>query len=280
MDGISFDIARGETFGLLGPNGAGKSTTISMIMGLLSPDDGSVEIDQYGAPTTPEARRILGFAPQTLSLYEAFTAVENLQFFCRLYGLDKQQTADRIGWALDFTGLADRRKSRVSTYSGGMKRRLNLACALLHEPKFVLLDEPTAGVDPQSRNHLFDCMEELQNEGVSLLYTTHYMEEAERLCDRVAIVDHGKLLALDTVDRLIANHGGEAIVTAEPVFPLPEGVELPAAVEDGKLTYQSAQPFDDIGRLVAAGVQLGALNVARPTLETVFLNLTGRSLRD
>ena len=280
VDDVSFSIEAGETFGLLGPNGAGKSTTIGMIMGLVAPDSGKVEVEGHGEPSSPAVRRLLGFAPQSLSLYEAFTPVENLTFFCRLYNLSKPETAERIEWALEFTGLNDRRKSRVSTFSGGMKRRLNLACALLHQPQFVLLDEPTAGVDPQSRNHLFDCIDELKSKGTSLLYTTHYMEEAERLCDRVAIMDHGKILAIDTVSSLIADHGGDAVVTAEPREPIPMTAKLPAVLDDGQISFQSPTPFDDVANLVSAGIQFDTLNVTKPTLETVFLNLTGRSLRD
>jgi ABC-2 type transport system ATP-binding protein len=280
VDDISFSIAEGESLGLLGPNGAGKSTTIGMLIGLITPDSGQVELEGYGSPQSPEVRRVMGIAPQSISLYDMFTAIENLTFFCRLYGLSAAKTSERIEWALDFSGLEDRKKSRLETFSGGMKRRLNLACALLHEPRFVLLDEPTAGVDPQSRNHIFDCIDILKSNRTSILYTTHYMEEAERLCDRVAVMDHGQILALDSVSALIDQHGGEAVVTAEPRHPIPETAKLPCDLKDWKLTFQSKKPLDDVAALVSSGVQLDSLNVARPTLETVFLNLTGRSLRD
>src|SRR6478609_8682907 len=201
--GVSFSVRAGETFGLLGPNGAGKSTTIAMLTGALAPDGGSIRLAERGAPNEPATRRMIGVAPQTLSLYEELTAVENLRFFARMYGLSGAKLAERIEWALEFAGLADRRSGRVKTFSGGMKRRLNLAVALVHEPQVIFLDEPTAGVDPQSRNHIFERIEQLRGEGRTVVYTTHYMEEAQRLCDRVAIMDGGRILDLDTVPALI-----------------------------------------------------------------------------
>jgi ABC-2 type transport system ATP-binding protein len=205
VEDLSFEVARGETFGFLGPNGAGKSTTIACMAGLLAPDSGEISLDG-GSPTDPEVRRSLGLAPQSLALYPELTADENLRFFGRLYGLAGAGLARRIDWALELAGLADRRADRVGTYSGGMQRRLNLACALVHEPKMLLLDEPTAGVDPQSRNHVFTVIERLKAEGLTVVYTTHYMEEVERLCDRIAIIDHGRLLACDTLANLLARN--------------------------------------------------------------------------
>ncbi|MCA9261357.1 MAG: ABC transporter ATP-binding protein, partial [Planctomycetales bacterium] len=175
VGGISFAVGRGETFGLLGPNGAGKSTTIQLILGLSSPDSGSVRVDGDLRPTDPAARMTMGAAPQSLALYEELSAEENLTFFARLYGLAGTQLRKRVTWALDFAGLTDRSRARVKTYSGGMKRRLNLAVALVHEPQILLLDEPTVGVDPQSRNHLFDRIEEVKAQGCTIIYTTHYM---------------------------------------------------------------------------------------------------------
>ena len=279
VDGISFEIARGETFGLLGPNGAGKTTTISMLIGILNPDAGTVAITGIGDPAEPNTRRAIGFAPQSLSLYEELTARENLKFFAQLYEYSGQQLRERIDWAFEFSGLADRQRDRVSTFSGGMKRRLNMACALIHEPKILLMDEPTVGVDPQSRNHIFDRIEELKQAGCTIIYTTHYMEEAERLCDRVGIIDHGRLLAVDSIDALIDSRGGRSVVLAE-LEQIPDGVELPGALEETALRFESDEPLREVGRLSDAGVRFQTLQVTRPDLESVFLSLTGRSLRD
>jgi len=208
VDGLSLSVRKGEVFGLLGPNGAGKSTSVSLSVGLLTPDAGSVTIDGHGNPADPEVRRRIGVAPQALSLYERLTAEENLRFFGEVYGLSGAQLDERVKWCLDFVTLADRKSDFVEGYSGGMKRRLNLAAALMHDPELLLLDEPTVGVDPQSRNSIFDSITELHRQGRTIIYTTHYMEEAERLCDRIAIVDAGKLLALGTLDELLTTHGG------------------------------------------------------------------------
>ncbi len=208
VDGLSFLVDRGECFGLLGPNGAGKSTTINCVVGALQPDSGQVTIEGETDPTRPSVRMKIGVAPQSIALYEDLTAQENLEFFGKLYGLSGDLLKTRIEMALEFSGLAERRKGRVSTFSGGMQRRLNLVCGILHDPPVILLDEPTAGVDPQSRNLLFDNIEELKRLGRTVVYTTHYMEEAQRLCDRVAIIDQGKILALDTVEGLLRAHKG------------------------------------------------------------------------
>ena len=206
VDGLSFTVRRGEVLGLLGPNGAGKSTTVNLAVGLLTPDAGSVAVEGRGSPAQPRVRRALGVAPQALALYELMSGEENLLFFGEVYGLGGAQLADRVRWSLDFVGLSERRRDRVSTYSGGMKRRLNLASALVHDPELILLDEPTVGVDPQSRNQIFENILALKRLGRTLIYTTHYMEEAERLCDRVAIIDKGKLLSIGTVQQLLDAH--------------------------------------------------------------------------
>ena len=284
VDQLSLSIRPGETLGLLGPNGAGKTTTISMLVGLLKPDSGSVtlrdpEASIGGAPTDPNVRRLLGIAPQALSLYEELTARENLDFFGRLYGLTGDRLRKRRQWALDFAGLSERSSSRVGTFSGGMKRRLNLAVALIHEPRVVLLDEPTVGVDPQSRNHLFDSIERLRSEGLTILYTTHYMEEAQRLCDRVAIVDQGRLLALDTVEALIQQYGTRPVVKAT-IAKVDQSITLPGELHGNELRFESDQPIDAISRLVVEGAQFQTVTIQQPDLEGVFLSLTGRRLRD
>jgi ABC-2 type transport system ATP-binding protein len=280
VDGVSLELAAGETFGLLGPNGAGKTTTIHMLIGALRPDEGEVAIKDEIDPTRPDVRRHLGVAPQVEALYEELSAAENLAFFGRLYGLAGARLKERVTWCLGLAGLTDRAGDRVKTYSGGMKRRLNLACALVHDPPVLLLDEPTAGVDPQSRNHLLDTIEGFARAGRTILYTTHYMEEAERLCDRVAIMDRGKVLALDKVDELLRRYGGPSMVEAE-LTQVPDGtVALPAPLEGNVLRFASDQPFEEANRLRDAGVTFVRFHVDRPSLETVFLNLTGRRLRD
>ncbi len=280
VDGVSFQVKDQETFGLLGPNGAGKTTTINMIIGVLKPDSGTVMIDGEADPSVAETRRSIGIAPQSLSLYENLTAQENLAFFGRLYGLSSTALRARVDWALEFAGLTERRRHRVTTFSGGMRRRLNLAVALVHDPQIILLDEPTVGVDPQSRNHIYKNIEQLKQDGRTILYTTHYMQEAQRLCDRVAIMDGGKILDLDTVDALIERHGGRSVVKAE-LRHAPENMAvLPGKLDGLSLRFESDEPLEEIGRLSSAGIVFETLEVTRPDLETVFLTLTGRSLRD
>jgi ABC-2 type transport system ATP-binding protein len=268
VDGLSLSVGKGEVFGLLGPNGAGKSTTVHMAVGIVDPTSGTVDVGGRGSPTQPAVRATIGVAPQTLSLYELLSGEENLTFFGKIYGVPPATLASRVTWALEFVGLADRRRDRVETYSGGMKRRLNLAAAILHDPDLVLLDEPTVGVDPQSRNSIFDNLLTLKAAGKTIVYTTHYMEEAERLCDRVAIIDHGKLLALDTVRGLTQTHGGPPTL----ILRTPAGEER----------IETRDPLAELNRQAAVrGAAMPAeFEVAMPTLEQVFLHLTGRRLRD
>jgi linearmycin/streptolysin S transport system ATP-binding protein len=280
VDGVSFTVADGETFGLLGPNGAGKTTTMHMVTGALTPDAGRININGQQEKARADVRYHLGLAPQSLALYESLTAEENLSFFAKLYGLHGAKLRERVDFTLGLSGLTDRRRDLVKTYSGGMKRRLNLACALVHDPSVVILDEPTVGVDPQSRNYLFDTIEKLAAEGRTIIYTTHYMEEAQRLCDRVAIMDHGKILALDTIPGLIAGYGGKARVEAELAQTPASLADLPAPLDGLKLHYDSDRPFEEGSRLAALGLKLTAFRIDPPDLEKVFLNLTGRSLRD
>ncbi|HED65116.1 MAG TPA: ABC transporter ATP-binding protein [Planctomycetes bacterium] len=277
---VSFEIARGEAFALLGPNGAGKTTTIQMLVGAVSPDAGEVRLEGGQDPVRPEVRRRIGVAPQDLAIYEELSAEENLAFFGRMYSLSGRRLRERVEWALEFAGLADRRKSRAGTFSGGMKRRLNLACALVHGPEILFCDEPTVGVDPQSRNHIFESIETLKAEGTTLVYTTHYMEEAERLCDRVAILDHGRMLALDTVPNLLAEYGGVSRVEIELEELPPAGTELPGTLTGTTLLIETERPLAAIAELGGLGLQLEHLEVERPDLERVFLHLTGRTLRD
>jgi ABC-2 type transport system ATP-binding protein len=280
VDSVSFRVQPGEVFGLLGPNGAGKSTTINMIVGVLVPDGGAVEINSGGSPVDPGVRRNIGNAPQSLAIYGDLTAEENLRFFGRLYGLTGARLRERVDWSLELAALTDRKGDRVDVFSGGMQRRLNLACALVHDPSLVLLDEPTAGVDPQSRNMIFEKIELMKSEGRAVVYTTHYMEEAQRLCDRVAIIDHGRILDLDSVDALIDRHGGISNITIEldPDAAIP--TDLPGRIEDHFLRLESDRPLEQIAQISARGLVFRSLHVERPDLERVFLNLTGRRLRD
>ena len=265
VDGLSLSVRKGEVLGLLGPNGAGKSTSVSLAVGLLVPESGTVTIEGHGNPAEPGVRQAIGVAPQALAVYDLLTGEENLRFFGEVYGLAGARLDERVKWCLDFVGLADRKGDRAGGYSGGMKRRLNLAAAVLHEPELLLLDEPTVGVDPQSRNRIFESIEALHRDGRTIIYTTHYMEEAERLCDRIAIVDAGKLLALGTLAELIAAHGGP-----------------PTLVVTTNGSAQRLQTPDPLTTLnaIAASSRIDAFQMERPTLEQVFLRLTGRSLRD
>jgi ABC-2 type transport system ATP-binding protein len=264
VDGLTLEVRRGEVFGLLGPNGAGKSTTISMAMGLVAPDEGSVHFEGLGSPSSAEVRRHLGLAPQTIALYDNLTAEENLRFFAKLYRLDR--VSERVGETLDLVGLRPRGRDRVAGFSGGMQRRLNLAVALIHDPPLLLLDEPTAGVDPQSRNNILELVKSLASRGRTIVYTTHYMEEASRLCDRVGVIDHGRLLDVGTVGELVARHGGSASVVIERDDRPEERIA-------------TADPLRVISQSLSNGDVRG-LRVERPDLEAVFLALTGRSLRD
>ncbi len=268
VDGLSLSIHTGEVFGLLGPNGAGKSTTISMAMGLMRPDSGTVELEGRGSPLDPKVRRKLGLAPQAIALYEGLSANENLLFFARLYGLpDAKRRAAEV---LELVGLSQRARDRVGGYSGGMQRRLNLAVALLHNPPLLMLDEPTAGVDPQSRNSILELVRTLAKNGCTIVYTTHYMEEAQKLCDRVGVIDNGKLLDIGTVAELVARHGGDSSVIVERAGTNATNTEERITTTD---------PLREISAALARGDVRG-VRVERPTLESVFLHLTGRSLRD
>jgi len=289
LDNVSLDIAPGEFFGLLGPNGAGKSTLMSLAAGLRSPDSGDVLL--AGAVLSKEnltARHILGLVPQTIALYADLTAEQNLRIFGQLYGLRGSDLKTRIDEALESVQLADRRHSPVKTFSGGMQRRLNIVASLLHRPKLLLCDEPTVGIDPQSRNAIFDYLEKLNREGLTIIYSTHYMEEAERLCSRIGVIDHGNILALGTLDELLTRLPFED----EIVFPEISDTATFAAqlsahgqldTVDGKHRFRPRP-----GYLLSAffaeaertGVATRVFEIQRPSLEAVFLHLTGRKLRD
>lgn len=289
LDGVSLRIARGEFFGLLGPNGAGKSTLMSLVAGLRAPEAGTIELDGVPLAGRPDAAvRALGFVPQSLALYEDLTAEENLGLFGRLYGLSGATLRARIDACLDAVQLADRRRHAVKTYSGGMQRRLNLAASLLHEPKLLLCDEPTVGVDPQSRNAIFDLLQRLNRDGLTVIYSTHYMEEATRLCSRIGIIDHGRILALGSLDELLAHlPGGEIVGFPRAAVP-PAALAALARHGTPRAEADTAELHLHAGvRLAeffataqAAGLPDRHFQLKRPTLEDVFLHLTGKTLRE
>jgi ABC-2 type transport system ATP-binding protein len=293
VDGVSFEIAAGETYGLLGPNGAGKTTTISMICGLLAADDGEVEVAGHRLRHDPLAvKAAIGFVPQDLALYNDLTARENLRFFGRLYRLRGTRLNTRVDHALDIVGLEGRADERVDAFSGGMKRRLNIAAGLLHEPSLLVLDEPTVGVDPQSRNAILQSVADLGRQGMAILYTTHYMEEAERLCDRIGILDEGGPVAEGSRAELV-NRLGECdhvrLTATGALSDLAEDSRRLAGVEqvqvvDGSvdlLVHGARQLLPLLfERAEATGVAVQSVDIEEPDLEAVFLHLTGKALRD
>ncbi len=290
---ISFSIARGEIFGLLGPNGAGKSTTISLLAGLLSPTGGQIAIDGLDlSRNLAFAKARIGLVPQDIALYPTLSAWDNLIFWGQIYGLRGKVLRQRIDEALNIVQLADRAHEPVNNYSGGMKRRINLAIGLLHRPEILFLDEPTVGVDPQSRNSIFESVEALNRAGLTVIYTTHYMEEAERLCHRVAIIDHGQIIAMDTPANLIRSQGLGVIrlsildgligAVAEQVESLPLVKDVSRRDHTLDIQVQNSQTalIDVLNITQRLTAQVTSLQILDASLETVFLNLTGKSLRE
>jgi ABC-2 type transport system ATP-binding protein len=292
VDRVSFTVSRGELFGLLGPNGAGKTTTISMVSGLLRPDEGTVHIENYNLWQSPRvAKRLLGLVPQDLALYQEFSARENLRFWGGLYGISRSQLKKNAEELLERVGLADRAREPVSRYSGGMKRRLNLAIGLVHKPKVLLLDEPTVGIDPQARHNILDVIRDIARQGTTIILTTHYLEEAERLCDRIAIIDHGRILQTGSVTELAKVVGDRDVVTLRGRFTAEqlrqclqtEPVSFLAVADQSaslNLVQRDYGMASLVNRLTEAGIELVDISIQKPTLENVFLKLTGRELRD
>ena len=289
LDGVSLAVGRGEFFGLLGPNGAGKSTLMSLVAGLRRPDAGTLTLDGHSLDASgAEARAALGFVPQSLALYDTLSAEQNLRIFGELAGLRGALLRERIDEALEAVQLADRRRDIVRTFSGGMQRRLNLVAALLHRPRLLLCDEPTVGVDPQSRNAIFEFLERRAREGLTIIYSTHYMEEATRLCSRIGIIDHGKILALGTLDELLTR------------LPFEEEIRFPATAQTAALApalagHGELATLDGTHRFrpradyrlssffaltESHGLPARTFTSQRPTLEALFLHLTGRNLRE
>ena len=317
VKGISFSVEEGEVFGLLGPNGAGKTTVISMLTGILPPSAGTARIGGYDVRTQmAQAKTLNGLVPQDLALYPTLSARANLEFFGRIYGLRGRDLKERVSDVLRIVSLTERADQPIETFSGGMKRRVNIAAGLVHQPRLLFLDEPTVGVDPQSRNHIFESVLRLNRErGMSIIYTSHYMEEVELLCSRAAIIDEGRIVALDTIRNLIGLLGGgvihagveradpaivgalaalplvkEAVLMAPPVAPPPtddtdaESRERPPVSSGAVIKIVSERSQEAvvavIGYLNAHDISLTSLEILEPNLESVFLHLTGKKLRD
>lgn len=294
VDNISFSIEEGEIFGLLGPNGAGKSTTISMICGLIKADQGDIIINGHSVKTEAKlAKESIGLVPQDIALYKDLSAVENLKFWGTLYGLNGKLLKERIDEVLEATGLKDRAKDKISNYSGGMKRRINIACAVMHRPKIIIMDEPTVGIDPQSRNHILEFAKELNRKyNTTIIYTSHYMEEVEALCNKLIIMDEGKIVAGGTkeeIKRMVMNEETVEITspncTSDVLLKLKKINNVKdASYKDGVITIfineSEANLQSIIDVLFNCKIKIQNVNIQTPTLETVFLNLTGKSLRD
>jgi ABC-2 type transport system ATP-binding protein len=288
VNGISFEVKQGEIFGFLGPNGAGKTTTINILCALTKPTEGEAKICKYDVITQPEeVRKCIGIVFQDMSLDDRLTAKENLELHARLYGVPKSERKKRIDEVLELTELKDRENSMVKTFSGGMKRRLELARGLIHHPRVLFLDEPTLGLDPQTRKHIWDYILKLKKEhGITIMLTTHYMEEADELCDRIAIIDHGKIIALDTSKNLKDSLGGDSII-----LDLKDG-----DIKKGMKIFKNSKPFNgqlflsvkNAGREIKKILEIAKknnidvleINIRRPTLNDVFLNLTGKEIRE
>ena len=289
---ISLEVKKGELYGLLGPNGAGKSTCINILSSLIKPDSGEVFYDgKLLSENRKNCRQILGVVPQEIALYEDLTAFENLMFWGKLYGIKGKALEAKIDELLRMMGLYDRRKHKVSTYSGGMKRRINIAAALLHDPEIVFMDEPTVGIDPQSRNLIFEVIEQLHSKGLTMIYTTHYMEEAERLCDRIGIIDEGKILREGTLAELRKASSIKEEINLK--FSNPEKNELldlkgkheqNLILNEHELVLSSNQSDVDLPLLIqdclAAQLKIENIRISNVNLESIFLELTGKSLRD
>jgi ABC-2 type transport system ATP-binding protein len=293
VDGIDLDVKEGEILGLLGPNGAGKSTAISIISSLIRPDGGDVLFNGESILKNPGGiRKVMGIVPQEVALYPDLSAAENLRFFGRLYGLRGEKLQARIREVLDLLGLNGRAKDPVKNYSGGMKRRVNIGAALLHHPQVLIMDEPTVGIDPQSRNHILGTVKELNKKGMTIIYTSHYMEEVEQLCDRIYVMDHGKVIASGTNEELKDLMGSDDIVSLQTdkvsegfIKDLRGNLKVKNADQrDGSITLMVQKDCDILSDIFEAAskncVRLKSLDIKTPTLEDVFLYLTGRGLRD
>jgi ABC-2 type transport system ATP-binding protein len=296
VKGVSFSVEKGESFSLLGPNGAGKSTIINMITGLYPPTSGVIEIKGGDVIRNPkQAQKTIGVVPQEIALYETLSARENLKFWGRMYDLSGKTLENAVDEVLEIIGLTDRAKDKINTFSGGMKRRVNIGAAILHKPEILIMDEPTVGIDPQSRNHILDTVKRLNQEGMTIIYTSHYMEEVEYLCERIGIIDHGELIACGTLrdlretigdrSRIIVSMDTDNLVDIEVAVLLENLVSSKdILIKENQLTLFHKEPqlilSDLIQLLTKSGTKVTSVDIVEPNLESVFLHLTGRSLRD
>lgn len=292
LSNVSLSIKKGELYGLLGPNGAGKTSTISILSSLLKPDSGEVLYQGKSlSENISECKKMMGLVPQEIALYEDLTAIENLKFWGKLYGIKSKPLQSKIEELLEFMGLTDRKNHKIKTYSGGMKRRINIAAALLHNPKIVFMDEPTVGIDPQSRNLIFEVIEELHSRGLTMIYTTHYMEEAERLCDRIGIIDEGKIIAEGSLEELKKSSKIKEEIRLkftntqkEDLLKINNQFQNQLLIQDNQMVLSTSQTNTDLPKLIQmcthANLHLENLQVKNVSLESIFLELTGKSLRD
>lgn len=291
---VSFEVKKGETFGLLGPNGAGKSTTISMICGLIPYDGGDIKVGGKSVKEYPlDAKRKIGIVPQDIALYPTLSAKENLIFWGKMYGLSGAIAKKRADEVLAYVGLQDRAKDKIETFSGGMKRRINIGAALMHEPELLIMDEPTVGIDPQSRNHILETVKGLNEKGMTVIYKSHYMEEVEYLCERIAIVDYGKVIALGTktelcnrladgfMVKLQLNRYSQELLQKVKEIPTVERIIIDEDTNTLDIGLKTGEAVGTVVSIVVENhVQILKLEVQEPNLEALFLQLTGRSLRD
>ncbi|WNF24573.1 ABC transporter ATP-binding protein [Mesobacillus jeotgali] len=292
---VSFSVKKGESFGLLGPNGAGKTTTIQMISGLFPPSSGGIRIAGIDMVRQPkQGQGLLGIVPQEIALYQQMSARENLSFWGRMYGLSGSHLQERIKEVLDIIGLTDRAGEKVETFSGGMKRRVNIGAAILHNPELLIMDEPTVGIDPQSRSHILDTVKRLNAEGMTVIYTSHYMEEVEYLCEKIGIMDQGEFIVSGTISelretigdrsRIVMNFSGAAKLENLKMALAPSIPEHDLSINHDELAIFHKEPQKVLSELIqtvtGAGFEITSVEVVEPNLESVFLHLTGRSLRD
>ncbi len=296
VKGVSFSVKKGESYGLLGPNGAGKSTTINMITGLFPPTSGTIFLNDINVVKNPkQAQKWIGVVPQEIALYQEMSARENLKFWGRLYDLSGKELNKKVDEVLEIIGLTDRAKDKVGTFSGGMKRRVNIGAAILHQPQILIMDEPTVGIDPQSRNHILETVKRLNEEGMTIIYTSHYMEEVEYLCERIGIIDHGEVIASGTLHELREKmedssrmkltidgkpqNTGKITQALENIFSKKE-----FQLQNNELTVFHKDPQSILSELIQSvtitGTRITSVDIVEPNLESVFLHLTGRNLRD
>lgn len=296
VKGVSFAVEKGEAFGLLGPNGAGKSTIINMVTGLYPPTSGQIQLKDVNVlKNTKQAQAAIGVVPQEIALYQEMSAKENLKFWGRMYGLSGNVLEQKVNEVLDIIGLADRAKGKVNTFSGGMKRRVNIGAAILHNPELLIMDEPTVGIDPQSRNHILETIRKLNKQGMTVIYTSHYMEEVEYLCERIGIIDHGELIACGTMPELRETIGDRSriIITIDQQGTNPNDIkgslsnlfsEKDFNIQNNQIMVFHKEPQHVLTNFIQSvtntGVKITSVDIVEPNLESVFLHLTGRSLRD